>query len=263
MIFQQPDEEQKNNSNEVISVGMEETTGTLSVVATPIGNLEDITLRALRVLSEVDYILCEDTRVTGKLLARHEIKTRMKRYDAHTSDKDHLHIINDMENGMHLALVSDAGTPGVSDPGVLLVKKAREAGVLVEAIPGASAVTTAFSIAGIAGNQFSFLGFVPQKKGRKTFFESLPSFDRPVIFFESTHRILKALESLTEVMPESILHVGRELTKMHEEMIVGTPSEILDILEAKPVRQKGEFVMIVSKDRKLVQESPLGEEIRT
>jgi 16S rRNA (cytidine1402-2'-O)-methyltransferase len=225
----------------------EETRGLLSVVATPIGNMEDITLRALRVLGEADCILCEDTRVTGKLLARHEIKTRMKRYDAHTSDKTHLDIINDIKNGMHLALVSDAGTPGVSDPGVLLVQGAREVGARVDAIPGASAVTAAFSIAGITGNQFSFLGFVPQKKGRKTFFESLPSFDRPVIFFESTHRIMKTLEALVNLSINRKVYVGRELTKMHEEMIVGTAEEILQQLTDEPVRQKGEFVVIIDK----------------
>ena len=223
-----------------------ETMGILSVVATPIGNMEDITLRALRVLGECDYILCEDTRVTGKLLARHEIKTRMKRYDAHTSGKVHAEILSDLEDGKHLALVSDAGTPGVSDPGVLLVQSARTAGVRIDTIPGASAVTAAFSIAGITGNQFSFLGFVPQKKGRKTFFESLSSYDRPVIFFESTHRIMKSLESLSNTLPEAQVHVGRELTKMHEEMIVGTAEEILHILEEEPVRQKGEFVLIIS-----------------
>ncbi len=225
--------------------GYKETEGRLSVVATPIGNMEDITLRALRVLKECDYVLCEDTRVTGKLLARHEIKARMKRYDAHTSDKAHLDIINDIKKGMHLALVSDAGTPGVSDPGVLLVQSAREAGALVDTVPGASAVTAAFSIAGIAGNQFCFLGFVPQKKGRKTFFESLPPFDRPVIFFESTHRIMKTLETLVNLSINRKVYLGRELTKMHEEMIIGTPSEVLEILKTEPVRQKGEFVVIL------------------
>lgn len=223
----------------------EETTGTLSVVATPIGNLEDITLRAIRVLGEADYVLCEDTRVTGKLLHHHGIDAKMKRYDAHTSEKAQAEILADLEEGKHIALVSDAGTPGVSDPGVLLVQSARFAGALVEAIPGASAVTAAFSIAGIPGNQFCFLGFVPQKKGRQTFFESLSSFDRPVIFFESTHRIMKMLESLSAVLPESILYVGRELTKMHEEMIVGSAEEVRNILEETPVKQKGEFVVII------------------
>jgi len=218
--------------------------GTLSIVATPIGNLEDITLRALRVLKEVDYVLCEDTRVTGKLLAHYEIKAKLKRYDAHSSEKIHEAVIDDLMEGKDVALVSDAGTPGVSDPGVMLVERARVAGARIDAIPGASAVTTAFSIAGITGNQFTFLGFVPHKKGRETFFKSLTTFLQPAIFFESTHRILKTLESLKANYPESQVRLGRELTKMHEEMLVGTASELLDILNAEPVRQKGEFVVI-------------------
>ncbi len=223
-------------------------TGTLSVVATPIGNMEDITMRALDVLKKCDYILCEDTRVTGKLLAKHGIKTKMKRYDAHTSNQVHEEIITDLTSGKHLALVSDAGTPAVSDPGVLLVKGAREAGARVDAVPGPSAVTAAFSIAGISGNQFTFLGFVPQKKGRKTFFENILSYEHPVIFFESTHRIVKTLQSLAEVLSnDAQIYVGRELTKMHEEMIIGTPEEILDQLLNDTVRQKGEFVIIVSR----------------
>jgi len=223
--------------------------GTLSVVATPIGNMEDITLRALRVLGECDYLLCEDTRVTGKLLARHEIKTKMKRYDAHASDKVHTEIIADLEAGKHVALVSDAGTPGVSDPGVFLVARIREEApeVRIDAIPGASAVTAAFSIAGISGNQFCFLGFIPQKKGRQTFFECLSSFEHPVIFFESTHRIMKTLESLKNLPFNWKVTLGRELTKMHEEIIIGTATEVLEILTDTPVKQKGEFVVIVSR----------------
>lgn len=221
-------------------------TGKLSVVATPIGNLEDITFRAIRTLQEVDYILCEDTRVTGKLLAHYEIKTPTKRYDAHASEKVHEDIINDLNSGKHIALVSDAGTPGVSDPGVLLIAQAREADINIEAIPGPSAVTTAVSIAGLKGNQFSFLGFVPHKKGRQTFFESLPAFDHPVIFFESTHRIMKTLDSLVEKNPDATVHIGRELTKHFEEMLIGSPAEIKEILEEEPVKQKGEFVVIVS-----------------
>lgn len=222
-----------------------ETTGKLSLVATPIGNLEDITLRALRTLKECDYVLCEDTRVTGKLLHHYEIKAKMHRYDAHTSDVSHAQILADLAENKHIALVSDAGTPIISDPGVLLVQSAREAGVLLEVIPGASAVTAAVSLAGIAGNQFSFLGFVPQKKGRETFFKNLASYNHPTVFFESTHRILKTLESLHNNYPQQIVYVGRELTKMHEEMLVGTPAELLAILNEKPVKQKGEFVVIV------------------
>jgi 16S rRNA (cytidine1402-2'-O)-methyltransferase len=151
--------------------------GTLSVVATPIGNMEDITLRALRVLKEVDYVLCEDTRVTGKLLSHYEIKAKLKRYDAHASEKVHNDILEDLRAGKHIALVSDAGTPGVSDPGVFLVARIRQEvpDARIDAIPGASALTASFSIAGIAGNEFTFLGFVPQKKGRETFFKSLAS----------------------------------------------------------------------------------------
>lgn len=218
--------------------------GTLSLVATPIGNLEDITLRALRTLRECDYVLCEDTRVTGKLLYHHEIKAKMHRYDAHTSVHAHEQIIKDLAEGKHIALVSDAGTPGISDPGVLLIQQAREAGVHIEAIPGASAVTTVVSLAGIAGNQFSFLGFIPHKKGRETFFRGLATYDHPTVFFESTHRILKTLESLGTVYPQATIIIGRELTKLHEELLVGTPAKLLEILTTTPVKQKGEFVIM-------------------
>lgn len=235
--------------------------GKLSIVATPIGNLEDITLRAIRVLSEVDYILCEDTRVTGKLLKRHEINTPMKRYDAHTSEATHQRVIEDLKEGKNIALVSDAGTPGVSDPGVLLVSRVRKEGgsasdtiqkvgltksnLEVEVVPGPSAVTAAFSIAGIPGNQFAFLGFVPNKKGRQTFFRSLEAYEMPVIFFESTHRIMKTLEALQNLSIDGKVLVARELTKLHEEVVSGTPAEVLQYFENNSVKQKGEFVVIV------------------
>ncbi len=215
-------------------------------MATPIGNLEDITLRALRILKEADYILCEDTRVTGKLLAHYGIKNQLKRYDAHASEKVHEEILADLSAGKTVALVSDAGTPAISDPGVFLVARAREAGARLEAIPGPSALTAAFSIAGIAGNQFTFLGFVPHKKGRETFFKSLAPLPQPTIFFESTHRIIKTLEALEKFLPEAKIKLGRELTKIHEEILAGSPSELLDILKTQPVKQKGEFVVIVS-----------------
>jgi 16S rRNA (cytidine1402-2'-O)-methyltransferase len=206
-------------------------------------------LRALRTLGECDVVLCEDTRVTGQLLAKHEIKKSLRRYDAHTSEDAHHRIISELEDGTHFALVSDAGTPGISDPGVLLIKQAREAGINIEAIPGPSAVTTAVSLAGISGNQFIFLGFAPQKKGRETFFKALSNLDRPAVFFESTHRIMKTLNSLLEHQPDAKIYLGRELTKMYEEMLIGTPTEIIDILEHEPVRQKGEFVLIVENKK--------------
>jgi 16S rRNA (cytidine1402-2'-O)-methyltransferase len=223
--------------------------GKLSVVATPIGNLEDITLRALRTLREADYVLCEDTRVTSKLCARHEIKPTLKRYDAHASAGTHTRIIEDLQNGMKIALVSDAGTPTVSDPGVLLVRAAREAGIPIETIPGPAAVTAALSIAGIPGNTFTFLGFVPHKKGRKTFFETLPLTHGPVVFYESPHRIMKALEALVHVYNGRghRITIARELTKMHEEVVAGSSVKVLQYFTDHPDHVRGEFVVIVSE----------------
>ena len=224
-----------------------EKQGTLYVVATPIGNMEDITMRALRILREVDYVLCEDTRVTGHLLKHYDIKTTLKRYDAHTSEKVHADIITDLEAGKQIALVSDAGTPGVSDPGVFLVAKVREANAgRIDAIPGPSAVTAAFSIAGLSGNQFSFLGFVPQKKGRQTFFQELENYDHPVIFFESTHRIMKTLESLKQtVSPETKVMVAREITKLFEEVVSGSAEYVFDYFTTYPDKVRGEYVVLV------------------
>lgn len=219
--------------------------GILYIVATPIGNLEDITYRAMRILGTVDYVLCEDTRVTGKLLAHYEINATLRRYDAHTGEELQSKIITELLAGQSFALVSDAGTPGVSDPGVLLVAGAREAGARVEVIPGPSAVTAAVSLAGFTGNQFTFLGFAPQKKGRETFFKHLSDYQHPVVFFESTHRIMKALTQLSEWQPQARLYVARELTKLHEECLTGSATEILSLLEVEPVKQKGEFVIIV------------------
>ncbi len=220
--------------------------GTLYIVATPIGNMEDITLRALRIFKGVDYILCEDTRTTGNLLKHHNVKAKLKRYDAHASVETHRTIIEDLLAGQSVALVSDAGTPGISDPGVVLVREARVAGVRIDAIPGPSSITAAMSIAGINGNQFSFLGFVPSKKGRETFFADLELYDHPLVFLEATHRIVKTLESLVKSYPDATIYLGRELTKLHEEMLVGTPAEILHTLTTNSVKQKGEFVIIMT-----------------
>jgi len=230
--------------------------GTLSIVATPIGNLEDITLRALRVLKEADYVLCEDTRVTGKLLAHYDIKATLRRYDAHASAGVHEHILADLALGKRIALVSDAGTPGVSDPGVYLVAKVRaeQPDTTIEAIPGAAALAAAFSIAGVTGNAFTFLGFVPQKKGRETFFKSLDEYEEPVMFYESVHRIMKTLESLVKhcgansTINRTIrVTVAREITKMHEEVVQGTPEEVLSYFTDHPDHVRGEFVVLIDK----------------
>jgi 16S rRNA (cytidine1402-2'-O)-methyltransferase len=231
-------------------------TGILFVVATPIGNLEDISLRALRILKDSDYVLCEDTRVTGRLLAYYEIKTALQRYDAHASEAVHSSIIRDLEEGKQIALVSDAGTPGISDPGVFLVSRIRRElpEVTVETIPGPSALTAAFSIAGITGNAFTFLGFVPHKKGRETFFRNLAQFDHPVVFYESVHRIMKTLASLEELYGEQNpvsqrirVTVARELTKLHEEVVQGTPDEVHKYFTDNPDHVRGEFVVLVDK----------------
>lgn len=222
-------------------------TGVLYVVATPIGNLEDITLRALRVFKEAEYILCEDTRVTGKLLAHYDIKTKLKRYDAHSSTASQAQIIEDLKSGKRVALCSDAGTPGISDPGVHLIAQLRALGeVEIVAVPGASSLTAAFSISGITGNQFIFLGFVPHKKGRQTFFTEIANATLPVVFFESTHRIMKALESLSETSAEKRITIAREITKLHEEVVSGTAAEVLEYFSASPEHQRGEFVVMVS-----------------
>lgn len=223
--------------------------GILSIVATPIGNLEDITLRALRVLKEADYVLCEDTRVTGLLLKHYDIKTKLKRYDAHASERIHEAVVADVLAGKRIALVSDAGTPGISDPGVMLVARAREAGARVETIPGPSALTAAFSIAGIPGNSFAFLGFVPHKKGRQTFFNSISGYEIPVIFYEAPHRIMKTLEALNALSESNSFRVviARELTKLYEEVVSGTPAEVCAYFTEHTDKVRGEFVVMVHR----------------
>ncbi len=214
----------------------------LSVVATPIGNLEDITLRALRILKEADIVACEDTRVTKKLLAH---------FDIHTPTATHARVLSLLEEGKHVALVSDAGSPGVSDPGLEIVSHARDAGHTIEVIPGASALAAAISIAGLRAPTFTFYGFLPTKKGRETLFKEIAESTRASVFYESPHRIVKTVEKLYELLGSTgkghVRRVGlfRELTKMFEEHIVGTPAEILEAFESDANKQRGEFVVIV------------------
>jgi 16S rRNA (cytidine1402-2'-O)-methyltransferase len=223
--------------------------GTLYVVATPIGNMEDITLRALRILSEVDIILCEDTRTTGSLLKHHNITAKkLVSYNAHATVGKHTFVLEALKEGKNIALVSDAGTPSVSDPGVLLVSEARESfgpEARVVTIPGASALTAALSISGIKGNEFTFLGFLPHKKGRQTIMQEIAASVRPVVFYESTHRIEKALSELEKAVPNKKVHLARELTKIYEEVLSGTATELIEILIKNPQKTRGEFVVIV------------------
>ena len=219
------------------------------VVATPLGNLEDITLRALRVLKEVDLILCEDTRTTRVLLQKYGIKTPTESYHAKSSKGKSERILKLLEDGKNLALVSDAGTPAISDPGVLIIKEIREKfgdEVQIIAIPGPSALTAALSVAGVPGNEFIFLGFLPHKKGRETIFKEIAASNRPMVFYESPHRIMKALESLQKFTPEKRLVVCRELTKIFEEIKIGHPAEILQYFNEYPDKVRGEFVVIAS-----------------
>jgi 16S rRNA (cytidine1402-2'-O)-methyltransferase len=221
---------------------------TFYVVATPIGNMEDITLRAIRILKEVDLVLCEDTRVTKHLLDKYEIKTPTLSYHSQSKISKTDHILRLLEDGKNLALVSDAGTPGISDPGVVLVGeiKQRLPDIQIVAVPGASALTAALSIAGVPIHEFTFLGFLPHKKGRETLFKEIAGSKRTYAFYESPHRIMKTLESLKEHSPEKKVSIGRELTKMFEELVAGTPEEVFQYFTTHGDKVRGEFVVIVS-----------------
>ncbi len=223
--------------------------GTLYIVATPIGNLEDITLRALRILKEVDYILCEDTRTTKKLLTKYDIHTRTMSYHAHSTDAKESVIINMLKEGKNLALVSDAGTPSISDPGVLLIGNARKilgSDARIVPIPGPSALIASLSASGISSATFTFLGFLPHKKGRETLFKEIAVSDRMIVFYESTHRIRKTLSSLDTHIGERNIMIAREITKQFEEFKEGTAKEILIYFETHTEKQRGEFVVIVA-----------------
>jgi 16S rRNA (cytidine1402-2'-O)-methyltransferase len=223
----------------------------LYIIATPIGNLEDITLRALRILKEVDLVLCEDTRETRKLLNHYDIKTMTQSYHAQSKIEKIDKIIEMLADGRNIALVSDAGTPAVSDPGSLLIQKVREAfkgsptNLEIVSIPGPSALTSAFSVSGIVGGEFTFLGFLPHKKGRETLFKEIAESSRPHIFFESPHRLLKSLESLIKFAPTKQVMVAKEITKIFEQYIFGTPNEVLEYFDKNSDKLRGEFVVIV------------------
>lgn len=221
--------------------------GILYIVATPIGNLEDVTARSLRILREVDVIYAEDTRVTKKLLVRYGIKTPLRRYDEHVANTVHHSIALLLADGKNIALASDAGTPGIADPGARLVAYVRRElpACVIVPIPGPSALVAALSVAGVSAEQFTFLGYPPHKKGRETFFKNLSLLTiRPVVFYESTHRIARAFADLARVCGgDGTVVVARELTKMHEEVCAGTIAEAREHFLGK--HQKGEFVIVV------------------
>ncbi len=238
------------------------------VVATPIGNMGDITYRAIETLKEVDLILCEDTRMTKRLLDKYAINKPTMSYPSddvvragHAQSSPEFFnkkagklsktdkIFSLLEEGKNLALVSDAGTPGISDPGAMLVSKIKSDlsdSVDVIPIPGATALITALSASGLPTHEFTFLGFLPHKKGRDTLFKEISEAKRTFVFYESPHRILKTLESLQKFCPDKRVCIARELTKIYEELKTGTAEELFIYLTNNPVKQKGEFTVLVS-----------------
>ncbi len=218
---------------------------TLYIVATPIGNLEDVTYRAIQVLKDVDTIICEDTRVTGRLLQRYEIpKKSLIPHYKNQEAKSIAPVIERLQKGESLALVSDAGTPGISDPGYYMVSEIVKAGFTVEPIPGVTAATALLSISHIPNGHFYFEGFLPHKKGRQTRLKVLKDMDCGVIFYESTHRIMKFLNEILEHFGDREILVGRELTKIHETIFRGTVTEAITFFEERST--KGEFVVYVA-----------------
>lgn len=219
--------------------------GILYVVATPIGNLQDISLRAKNVLQTVDTIVCEDTRVTSKLLSFLDIRKPLKSWRQRSSDTVIEELIKLLAQGQNMAYVSDAGTPGVNDPGGKLVAWALDRDIEVVPVPGASAITTAISVCGFPMENFVYLGFPPHKKGRETFFKELVKREEAIIFFESTHRLLKALETLNTLLDQGrLIFVGRELTKLHETLYRGAPEQVLE--KIRQTSSKGEAVIVVA-----------------
>ncbi|MDP2090806.1 MAG: 16S rRNA (cytidine(1402)-2'-O)-methyltransferase [Candidatus Gracilibacteria bacterium] len=223
----------------------------LYIVATPIGNLEDITYRAIRILQEVDSIACEDTRTSGTLLNHYKIKKPLISFHSHSGQTKTDKIIEQLKQGQNIALISDAGTPGISDPGYVLIKEAILEGIEVVPIPGVTAFTTALMGSGMQMNHFLYLGFLPVKKGRQTLFKMLvdrknnKKEDETVVIYESVHRIVKTLKEIGSYFGESHqIVVARELTKKFEEFKRGSVSEIVEYYETTPGKVKGEFVLL-------------------
>jgi 16S rRNA (cytidine1402-2'-O)-methyltransferase len=237
--------------------------GTLYVVATPIGNLEDITLRALRVLRECGLIACEDTRQTSKLLEHFGIATPTVSYHEHNEAARAAELVTKIEAGASLALVSDAGTPLISDPGYRIVRAAIDAGVPVVPLPGASAALGALSAAGLPSDSFRFCGFLPPKSSqRRRVLEERKAETGTLIFYETPHRILEALDDISAVMGARPVAVARELTKIHEEFLRGTAAEIRATLGARP-SVKGEFTVLIGKAETVaVDQTPIEDAVR-
>lgn len=223
--------------------------GTLYIVATPLGNLGDITLRALETLKNVDLVACEDTRQTAKLLNHYQIAKPLASYFQHSKLSKIEYLAEQLAQGKNIALVTDAGTPGISDPGGKLIEEVLRLcpGALIVPIPGPCAAIAALSVSGFPTDKFTFLGFPPHKKGREKYFKKIADAEETVVFYESTHRILKTLEQLAGLLPDRRLAVAREITKMFESAYRGTAAEILNRLKENRDNQRGEFVVVVRK----------------
>ena len=219
----------------------------LYLVPTPIGNLEDITLRAIRVLGEVDGILAEDTRNSGQLLKHLNISKPLYSHHAHNEHTGVPGVIKILKEEKSLALISDAGTPGISDPGYLLVKACVDNGIEVESLPGATAFVPALVNSGFPTDRFVYEGFLPHKKGRQTRWKALAEEDRTIVLYESPHRLVKALEQIIEfISADRLVMVGREISKLHEQMVRGTATEVLAYFTAHPDKVRGEIVIVIA-----------------
>jgi 16S rRNA (cytidine1402-2'-O)-methyltransferase len=237
--------------------------GTIYLVATPIGNLEDITLRALRILREAEVIACEDTRHTRKLLAHYEIRKPLLSYHEHNEAQRAAELVARAQRGEAVAVVSDAGTPGISDPGFRVVRAAVEAGVPVVSVPGPVAAISALAASGLPTDSFRFVGFLPPKKGqRRKTLEALRSEDVPLIFYEAPHRVVETLEDVSEILGDRSSVLARELTKLHEEYLRGPVSELLGELRSRG-SLKGELTVIIGKGSPAeAPEKPLVDRVR-
>lgn len=219
--------------------------GLLYFVPTPIGNLEDMTFRAVKILKEVDYILCEDTRTSGFLLKHYEISKPLKSYHLHNEHQMTQKVINDLKEGQNIAIITDAGTPGISDPGYLLAKAIADEGLDMQCLPGATAFVPALVVSGLPNNEFLFTGFLPQKKGRQTKLKQLAEEKRTVIMYESPHKINTTLEQIKEFFGEHTqVSLSREISKKFEETKRGTVNEVIEFSNTKTL--KGEIVLVIN-----------------
>lgn len=219
--------------------------GILYFVPTPVGNLEDMTFRAVRILKEVDYILCEDTRTSGKLLKHYEIAKPLKSYHLHNEHSYTQKVISDLQNGQNIALITDAGTPGISDPGYLLAKAIADENLEMQCLPGSTAFVPALVISGLPNNEFYFAGFLPPKKGRQTKLKQLAAEKKTIILYESPHKINTCLEQIKEFFgDETKVSLSREISKKFEETKRGTIDELIAFSKSKTL--KGEIVLVVN-----------------